>query len=114
LKPGLSSNNLGGVVSSEKRVRLFNLVVGCHTEREDRLGDDSVVVKGPYIVLFSIDHTLLRSKTKDTIRLFAKTMTLVESQKLEVRALVLFRESFSLLKLLLLVCDGEVAGVLIL
>ena len=52
--------------------------------------DDAILPKRPQVVKLPLLHILVRRKTEDTIRVVAETLWLVESQELEVGALVFF------------------------
>jgi hypothetical protein len=59
LNARLSIHNLRGVISAKQRVWLIVLVTTRHAKGDDGLLDDSILGKGPDVILFPVDNALL-------------------------------------------------------
>ena len=58
--------------------------------------DNSIILKGPHVMQLFLADILMWGKSENTIRVVAETLTLVESQELEVSALVVLQGNFEL------------------
>jgi len=56
--------------------------------------DNSIVLKGPHVMQLFLANILMWGKSKNTVRVVSKTLTLVESQELEVSALIVLQGNF--------------------
>ena len=92
----LASNDLGAIVSTEERIRSLVHLLGGDTEADHGVINDAVVLQGPQIVQLLLANILVRGKTKNAVRFVAEALRFVESEELEVGALVLFQVKLQL------------------
>jgi len=96
LKTLSSSNDLGGVVSSEESVWGFTHFLGGDRETNHSSINNTIILKGPQIVQLLLFHVLMGRKSENTIRVVAQSLGFVESQELEESTFVIFELKFGL------------------
>jgi len=89
-----SSDNLCGVVSTEKCIRSFTHFFGCNTETDHSSINNSIVFEWPKIMKLLLFHILMWWETENTIWIVTKTLRFVERQELEEGTFVLFKFHF--------------------
>ena len=75
--------------------------------------DDAVVLKGPQIMQLLLAHVLVWRESQDAVRLLSEALRLVESEELEVGALVLLELELDLDEALRVDLQGLDAGVVL-
>ena len=91
-----TSDDLGGVVTSEKSIRCLTHLSWCDTEADHGSVNYLVVLERPQIMKLLLLHIFVWGQTKNTIRVVSKTLRLVKSQELEECAFILFQISLKL------------------
>lgn len=92
----MASHDLGRVVASEQSIGSLVHLLGSHRERDNGIVDDSVVLQRPEVVQLLLVAVLMRRQAEDAVGLLAETLGLVESQELEVGALILLQLEFEI------------------
>jgi len=92
----LATDDLRTVIATEESVRRFVHFLRSNTEGKHGVINNAVVLKRPQVVQLLLGHVLVGRQTQDTVRLVAETLRLVQSEELEVGALVLFQVELKL------------------
>jgi hypothetical protein len=91
-----SVDNLRGIVASEESVWRLVHFLGCHAEADHGVVDDAVVLEGPEVMQLLLAHVLVWRESQDAVRLLSEALRLVQSEELEVSALVLLEAELDL------------------
>ena len=109
-----ASDDLGGVVASEKSIRGLTHFPGSDTETDHGPVNDLVILEGPQVVKLLLLHVLVRGKTEDTIGVVSEALRFVEGKELEKCALVILQVDLQLVwGDLILALKGLDAGVVL-
>lgn len=92
----MAADDLRRVVASEQSIWSLVHLFGSHRERDNGIVDDSVVLQRPEVVQLLLVAVLMRRQAEDAVGLLAETLGLVESQELEVGALILLQLEFEI------------------
>jgi hypothetical protein len=108
-----ATNDLGGVVATEERIRRLVHLLGSDTEGDHGSVDNTVLSQRPQVVKLSLLHVLVGRKTEDTVRVMTETLRLVQSEELEEGALVVLDLGIELSLVLRVNVEGLDASVIL-
>ena len=108
-----SVDNLRGIVATEEGVRRLVHLLRRNAEADHGVVDDAVVLKGPEVMQLLLAHVLVWRESQDAVRLLSEALRLVESEELEVGALVLLELELDLDEALRVDLQGLDAGVVL-
>jgi hypothetical protein len=95
-KTGSTTNNLGGVVSTEESVWSLTHFLGCNTETDHSVINDSIIFERPKVMKLLLAHLFMRRKSKNTIGFFTETLRFIKCKELEISALIFLKFKFEL------------------
>ena len=93
-----ATDDLGGVVASEKSVWRLAHLSGGDTEADHGSVNDLVVLERPEVVKLLLLHVLVWGQTENTVGVVSETLRLVKSQELEECTLIILQINFKLLR----------------
>jgi len=96
LKTLSSSDNLGGVVSSEKGIWGFTHFFWGDGETDHSSINNSIILKRPEVMKLLLFHVLMWRESKNTIWIVTKSLRLVKGQELEESTFVFLELQFLL------------------
>jgi len=89
LKALSTADDLRRVVATEESIRALSHVLRSDGETDNGMVDDTIVLQRPQVVKLLLVHVLVGREAENSIGLLAQTLGLVQSEELELRALVL-------------------------
>lgn len=92
-----ATDDLGGVVASEKSIWRLAHLSGGDTEADHGSVNDLVILKRPQVVKLLLLHIFMWGQTENTIGVVSKTLRLIKSQELEECTFILLQIGFKLI-----------------
>jgi len=92
-----TSDDLGGVVASEKSIWGLAHFPGGDTETDHGSVNDLVILEGPQVMKLLLLHVLVWGQTENTVGVVTKTLGFVEGKELEKCALVILQVDLQLI-----------------
>lgn len=91
LESGSSVDDLTGVISTEKSIWSLTHFIRSNTKTHHSSINNTVIFERPQVVEFLLAHVLVGRQAQNTVRIMAQSFGLVQRQKLEESALVVFQ-----------------------